>query len=146
MTAKDVASSCRDFFLAGWTVADILHALDWRPDGTLWPYDGAPETKEAWRIRGWLRHRLGAWRTEAGEPLRSRDQREAARVAAIRREQDAARQRLLERQTERAAQLNVEDSPAKVTALAQIRSIFDAKPGRRKTPAEALKHRAQRSL
>ena len=134
MTAKDVASSCRDFFLAGWTVADILHALDWRPDGTLWPHDGAPDTKEAWRMRGWLRHRLDAWRTEAGDPLRSRAQREAVRVAAIRREQDATRQRLLERQAEHAAQLNVDDSPAKVTALAQIRAMFDAnKRQRRRT-------------
>ena len=33
------------------------------PDGTLWPHSGAPDTKEAWRMRGWLRHRLSAWRT-----------------------------------------------------------------------------------
>lgn len=126
MTAKDVASSCRDFFLAGWTVADILHALDWRPDGTLWPHSGAPDTKEAWRMRGWLRHRLSAWRTEAGEPLRSRDQQAAARAVALRREQEAERRRILERQAERAAQLDAGDSPAKVTAIAKIRAVLDA--------------------
>ncbi|MGM7778990.1 hypothetical protein ACSVHC_23635 [Arthrobacter sp. KNU-44] len=126
MTPKDIASSCRDFFLAGWTVADILHALDWRPDGTLWPHNGAPDTKDAWRMRGWLRHRLSAWRTEAGEPLRSRDQQAAARVAALRREQEAERRRMLERQAERAARLDAGDSPVKVTAIAQIRAIFDA--------------------
>lgn len=126
MTTKDVASSCRDFFLAGWTVADILHALDWRPDGTLWPHSGAPDTKDAWRMRGWLRHRLSAWRTEAGEPLRSRDQQASARAAALRREQEAERRRILERQAERAAQLDAGESPAKVTAIAKIRAMFDA--------------------
>lgn len=137
MTTKDVASSCRDFFLAGWTVADVLHALDWMPDGTPWPHSGAPETKDAWRLRGWMRHRLGAWHTEAGEPLRSRDQQAAARHADQLRQSEAERRRVLERQAERAAQLSQGDSPIKVTALAQIRALFDS--GRRKTrPARNL--------
>ncbi|WP_427019465.1 hypothetical protein ACQCSX_22750 (plasmid) [Pseudarthrobacter sp. P1] len=126
MTTKDVASTCRDFFLAGWTVADLLHALDWKPDGTAWPHSGAPDTKDAWRMRGWLRHRLGAWRTEAAEPLRSRDQQAAARQAEQRRQQETESRRVLERQAERAARLSEGASPAKVTALAQIRAIFDA--------------------
>ncbi|WP_427136787.1 hypothetical protein [Pseudarthrobacter sp. S9] len=129
MTSKDVASSCRDFFLAGWTVADVRHALDWMPDGTQWPHSGAPDTREPWRMRGWLRHRLGVWRTDAGEPLRSRDQQAADRHAEQRRQQDAERRRVLERQAEGAARLSQGDTPAKVTALAQIRAIFDA--GRR---------------
>ncbi|TSE15682.1 hypothetical protein B1A87_006980 [Arthrobacter sp. KBS0703] len=61
------SSSCRDFFLAGWTVADILPALDWMPDGTQWPHSGAPDTKDPRRMRDWLRHRLSHWRTEAGD-------------------------------------------------------------------------------
>ncbi|UYY83713.1 GntR family transcriptional regulator (plasmid) [Arthrobacter sp. YA7-1] len=141
MTPKDVASSCRDFFLAGWTVADILHALDWRPDGAQWPHSGAPDTKDPWRMRGWLRHRLSAWRTEAGEPLRSRDQQESARIANLRREQEAERRRTLERQAERAARLDAGDSPAKVTALAQIRAVFDANKRRR----SARYHSAEQS-
>jgi Bacterial regulatory proteins, gntR family len=133
MTPKDIANSCRDFFLAGWTVADIIHALDWRPDGTLWPHSGAPDTKDARRMRGWLRHRLNAWRTASGEPLRSRDQQAAARAAALRREQHVERQRILERQAARAAQLDASDSPAKVTALAKIRAMFDAGKRQRST-------------
>ena len=125
MTSKDVASTCRDFLLAGWTVADILHALDYKPDGTLWPHSGAPVTKDPWRLRGWLRHRLAPWRTEAGEPLHSRDQRAAARHAAQRRERQAERRRVLERQAQHAARLNQGDSPAKITALAQIRALFN---------------------
>ncbi|WP_427019527.1 hypothetical protein ACQCSX_23435 (plasmid) [Pseudarthrobacter sp. P1] len=145
MTPKDVASSCRDFFLAGWTVADILHALDWRPDGTLWPHSGAPDTKDAWRMRGWLRHRLSAWRTEAGEPLRSRDQQAAARAAALRREQEAERRRILERQAERAAQLDAGESPAKVTALAKIRAMFDANKRQRSAGRRAAAQPSRQS-
>lgn len=145
MTPKDVASSCRDFFLAGWTVADILHALDWRPDGTLWPHSGAPDTKDVWRMRGWLRHRLSAWRTDAGEPLHSRDQQEAARAAARRREQEAERRRILERQAERAAQLAAGECPAKVTALAKIRAMFDANKRQRSAARRAAQQPSRQS-
>lgn len=124
LSIKDLASICRDFFLAGWTVADILHALDWQPDGTPWPHSGAPTTKEAARIRGWLKHRLAAWRTETGEPRRSRDQQAAAKSAAYRREQALERHRLLEHQAERAALRRAGDSPAKIRALAQIRALL----------------------
>lgn len=124
LSIKDLASICRDFFLAGWTVADILHALDWQPDGTPWPHSGAPVTKEPARIRGWLKHRLTAWRTETGEPRRSRDQQAAAQAAAYHREQALERHRLLERQAERAALGRAEDSPAKIRALAQIRALL----------------------
>ncbi|MCZ2404847.1 hypothetical protein IV498_17125 [Paenarthrobacter sp. Z7-10] len=126
MTTKDVASSCRDFFLAGWTVADILHALDWKPDNTAWPHSGAPDTREPWRIRGWMRHRLGAWRTEAGEPLRSPDQQATAHQADQRRQQATERRRVLERQAKHATRLSQGDTPTKITALAHIRAIFDA--------------------
>ncbi|MFF2300679.1 hypothetical protein [Arthrobacter sp. NPDC058127] len=145
MTPKDVASSCRDFFLAGWTVADILHALDWRPDGTLWPHSGAPDTKDAWRMRGWLRHRLSHWRTEAGEPLRSRDQQATARAAALRREQEAERRRILERQAEHAAQLDAGECPTKVTALAKIRAMFDANKRQRSAGRRAAAQPSRQS-
>jgi hypothetical protein len=58
--------------------------------------------------------------------LRSRDQQATARQAERRRQQEAERRRVLERQAERAARLSQGDSPAKITALAQIRAIFDA--------------------
>jgi len=124
LSIKDLASICRDFFLAGWTVADILHALDWQPDGTPWPHSGAPATKEPARIRGWLKHRLTAWRTKSGEPLRSRDQHLAARAAERRRAQETEQRRRLEQQAELARRRLAGDSPAKIKALAQIRALL----------------------
>lgn len=46
----------KPWFAAGWTLADVRHALDHRPDGTAWRYAGRP-TNQA----GWLRWRLQAW-------------------------------------------------------------------------------------
>ncbi|WP_129545607.1 hypothetical protein [Arthrobacter dokdonensis] len=67
------------------------------------------------------------------EPLRSRDQQAAVCQAEQCRQQDAERRRVLERQSKHAALLNRGDSPTKVTALAQIRALFDSgreRPGR----------------
>lgn len=128
MSIRDVASCCRDFLLAGWTVSDVMHAIDHKPDGTVWPHSGAPDTKDAWRMRGWLGHRLAVWRTSTGEPLRSRDQRIAAAAEAARREKEAFRRQILTRQAEHAARLSEGDSPAKVKALAQIRAILNSTP------------------
>lgn len=96
LSASDLASICRDFFSAGWTLADLRHALDYRPDGSPWPHDGAPTTDEPRRLRGWMRHRLAAWRTDAGlaESRSQRTLRQAAerkaRVAEDRRRSEQA--------------------------------------------------------
>lgn len=99
MNPADITSVCRDFFKDGWTVADIIHALDVMPDGTKWPHSGAPATKNAGRMRGWMEKRLTGWRTETGEPFRSIGQRKdserihtqaRARADQSRRQQEAA--------------------------------------------------------
>lgn len=122
MSTKDVASSVRDFLIAGWTVADLHHALDFQPNGSPWPYSGIPTSDYAPRLRGWMRTRLAAWRTHTGEPLRSRDQRSNAQ--ALERRAQAARNtaRLLQERAERATRVG-QDSPAKIVALAQIRAL-----------------------
>ncbi|WP_026551441.1 hypothetical protein [Arthrobacter sp. H20] len=111
MSHKDLASSLREAFLAGWTVADIEHALAWTPDGTRWPDSGIPDVVQSFnhhaceRLRGWIRSRLDGWRTSQGELLRSPDQRaEAAHQEATAR-QAIERRRTLEEQTQRAAQI-----------------------------------------
>jgi hypothetical protein len=35
-----VASVLRPYFRAGWTANDVKHAMDHKPDGSLWPHDG----------------------------------------------------------------------------------------------------------
>jgi len=94
-TAPWVTALLREFWLAGWTLRDTLRALDERPDGTPWPH-----TADVRHVPGWVRSRLGAWRTDAGTPQRSPSQTSAAaqahsaalaRARRERREHDEAR-------------------------------------------------------
>ena len=63
MSAKAIRAATGPQMRAGWTLADVVYALDHEPDGK-------PHWREA-AVRnphGWLRHRLGLW---AGHPSRS---------------------------------------------------------------------------
>ena len=60
ISSRDVRSCLRTWFLAGWTIDDLQHALDHRPDGTRWPHDGATGIGQR-SVRGWIRYRLAAW-------------------------------------------------------------------------------------
>lgn len=86
ISTRDVRSSLREFFLAGWSVQDIHHALDWKPDGTRWPHDGANGIGPT-SVRGWIAHRLAPW-TSDGTPRLSFSQR-----AQAQRTEELARQR-----------------------------------------------------
>lgn len=122
MSNRDIAAAIRDFFLAGWSVADLHHALDHRPDGGLWPYAGAPDTKEPHRVRGWLRFRLSAWRTASGIPMPSRGQQnhaEREKVLAERRAEEQAQRRQREQLPE--------DPEIKRLALARIRAVLSGR-------------------
>ncbi|WP_026122767.1 hypothetical protein [Nocardiopsis halotolerans] len=66
------------FFSAGWTVADVLHALGHRPDGV--PWASGPE----YQGTDWLHARMRAWRTPDGDIRPSRSQ-EAAQLRVISR-------------------------------------------------------------
>jgi hypothetical protein len=82
-----VASLCREFFLAGWTPADILTALGQRPDGTHWTHE-----HNVRHVPGWFRHRLAPWHvnpTDHTSPIgaspRRRAEAEAVRERALKR-------------------------------------------------------------
>ncbi len=62
-TSAHVAHLCREFFLAGWTPADILAALGHRPDGTNWHHEHAVR-----HVPGWFRHRLAPWHVDPTDP------------------------------------------------------------------------------
>lgn len=49
------------FLAAGNTIKAILHMIDHRPDGSLWPHDGATGIKNP---AAWLQHRLAVWNPE----------------------------------------------------------------------------------
>ena len=93
ITPRHVRSILRPYFLAGWTIADVQHALDHRPSGTRWPHDGATGVDN---VGAWLAYRLAAWRDAHGTVRRSNSQRIAAEqrhnaaLARARREAEAA--------------------------------------------------------
>ncbi|KUP95627.1 hypothetical protein [Thermobifida cellulosilytica] len=59
------------FFAAGWSVADLRHALAARPDGLPWPRG------EGYQGPEWLEHRLRHWKTPNGDIRPSVSQEEA---------------------------------------------------------------------
>ena len=86
----------RPFFGAGWSVGDLVTAVDRRPDGSAWPHSGDRGVREPAR---WLIHRLSAWLDEAGAPQLSwRQERRAAHERAM-AEREA---RMVAREAERA--------------------------------------------
>lgn len=93
---RAVRSVARDFFSAGWSVRDLLMALDRRPDGTSWPHAGAHGVRS---VRGWFSHRLRRWRDADRNPLLSPSIRRRRERAAVLARQDRDRQdRLAARQ------------------------------------------------
>ncbi|OLT28952.1 hypothetical protein BJF83_13410 [Nocardiopsis sp. CNR-923] len=64
------------YFSAGWTLADVRHALTHRPDHA--PWRQGPDDTE------WLRTRLAAWRTPNGDIRPSKSQ-ESAQLRVISR-------------------------------------------------------------
>lgn len=83
-TTADVATRCRKFFMAGWTITDIARALDFMPGGGQWAHDGANGIRDVGR---WMEYRLAAW-VRDGTVLPSHGQRilaNARRVKAIQR-------------------------------------------------------------
>lgn len=119
MSDQDIASCLRPFFEAEWSVADIHHALDWRPDGTVWPHSGAPDTKAPHRIRGWLKYRLQAWQDAHEQPIRSKTQMDEARRTQARRQ----RQREVEREAARRDQVRSVDQTVIRQAFAKMRAL-----------------------
>jgi hypothetical protein len=123
----------RAFLVAGWTVADVLHALDVRPDDSAWTYTWA-SVAELRHIPGWVRHRLAAWLDEDGQVVASRSQRAAVAVreAEAREHQRAeARERCLVQRVDadgedgpaaRARALLVATSPGFAAALRRTRT------------------------
>lgn len=71
-----VAAICRPFFQAGWTIKDILHAIDWRPNtDAKYHHDGA---RGVGNTGAWLKFRLGKWACHDGGFCRSPSQKREA--------------------------------------------------------------------
>ena len=131
LTARHLASIARQFFLAGWTVKDLITACDTLPDGRsqgqfvdgLWvAYSGADGIPRA-RLGHWLKWRLGHWTTEADEILPSPTQTAERKAKARRTEQQARIQADREkRESLRASMHTAEGQSAKQAFLDQVKS------------------------
>ena len=77
-------------FEAGWTVADVLHALDWTPQGVRYTHDSVTGIENP---GAWFAARLRTWTHQDGTPMRSPDQRAAAEAEQRRAEAVAAARR-----------------------------------------------------
>jgi hypothetical protein len=82
ITARHLRSLLREWWRAGWTPGDVLHCLDHRPGGDLWPH-----TDRVRFVDGWVRFRLSAWRAEDGSPLPSPSQQRDAAHQQLRADQ-----------------------------------------------------------
>lgn len=84
-----VAAAIRPFVLMGWSVADVLHALDWSPTGAKhWQ-----AAQGVLRIDLWMTRRLAEWTREDGTPRHSFTQERRARDAQVRAQARADRER-----------------------------------------------------
>ncbi|GEO97544.1 hypothetical protein KTU01_36670 [Kocuria turfanensis] len=95
ITTAYVVSVAKTHFRAGWSVADVLHALDWAPNGHRYPHDAATGITHP---GAWFAARLRAWTHQDGTPHRSPDQRAAAEAEQRRAEAVAAAARRTARQ------------------------------------------------
>ncbi|MFB4284811.1 hypothetical protein ACBJ59_56755 [Nonomuraea sp. MTCD27] len=90
----------RVFVAAGWTAADVLHALDHQPDGAAWTYTWTSRDQIR-NVPGWVRFRLSAWLDEHGRPLPGKSQQLAAAAAELRAEQAVLREQFEEMRARR---------------------------------------------
>lgn len=81
---------------AGWSVGDLVVAVDRRPDGSAWPHSGDRGVREPAR---WLIHRLSAWLDGRGAPRLSWRQERAAAHERAMAQREA---RMVAREAERA--------------------------------------------
>lgn len=81
---------------AGWSVGDLVVAVDRRPDGSVWPHSGDRGVREPAR---WLIHRLSAWLDDRGVPRLSWRQERAVAHERAMAEREA---RMVAREAERA--------------------------------------------
>lgn len=88
-----VAAAIRPFALAGWSVADVLHALEWDPRGKR---DYLAD-KHALRMDTYLTKRLAKWLRD-GEPVASFSQRQEHKRTQARAEAQAEAQRRADHQ------------------------------------------------
>lgn len=106
LSTRYLAHLARDFWEAGWTVKDVLHAVDHAPDGTRHTF----AVEHVHSPAAWFSYRLGLWRDTAGEPGASITA-QRAQATAERAAERAARNAEVARMN--AAKSPIETSPTR---------------------------------
>ena len=119
LSTRDVRSLIRPFLEAGWTCADVLHALEHSPEGAH-RLDSLGAGQDTARVRGQIRWRLGHWVDPDGLVMASASQRAVERQARLLEGQQASRRAGARKRQEASRP----DSPIRASALAQIRDGF----------------------
>jgi hypothetical protein len=148
ITTAYVVSVAKPYFEAGWTIADVLHALDWTPNGYRYPHDALHGITNP---GAWFAARLRAWTHQDGTPMRSPDQRQAAEAEQRRAQAVAAAQRHAQRQAARQAQEQAQAAEAAGTGGVEgpvaVRSLgvvdVDRRPFRERWAAQIAAGQAQ---
>ena len=86
LSAAHIRHLARPYQAAGWSGADLVHALNHLPSGRTYGFTGAVRHPAAW-----TRHRLAAWLAPDGTVRPSASQVRAAAAAAVRAEQETRR-------------------------------------------------------
>ena len=115
LSAEHLRHLARPFFAAGWTPADLLHALDHDTRGRQHGYSAGVRSPA-----GWVRSRLAGWLGPDAVPLPSRSQRVAEARRQVLAEQAARRAR------DTAARAQVADY---AVHAARAREMLNARPG-----------------
>lgn len=133
-----VATPC---FEADWSIADVLHALDWTPEGVRYTHDSVTGIENP---GAWFAARLRTWTHQDGTPMRSPDQRAAAEAERRRAEALAAAQRHTARQA-RQQNTGVENGAAGVAVRSQGATDRERLPFRVRWAAQIAAGRAEAS-
>lgn len=131
----------RVFVAAGWTAADVLHALDHQPDGAAWTYTWTSRDQIR-NVSGWVRFRLSAWLDEHGRPFPGKSQRLAAAAAQLRAERAALQERFDEMRARRVG--GPVELPPRLSRAEALAAPPVAEPGDTSGPGEA--YRAARAV
>jgi len=101
ISTAHVAAVCRPFLRAGWTIKDLLHAMDWRPNTDARYHHDVDHGVD--NVGAWLRYRLSKWIRHDGGFYRSPSQKRAAEEAQRKAEKRAADERRARDRADRAA-------------------------------------------
>ncbi|MEV7801185.1 hypothetical protein AB0O14_19045 [Microbacterium foliorum] len=89
LSAKSILEVTTPFFEAGWSVYDVLYALEYRSDDSPWNTHGSAGMRS---MKSWLRLRLNAWMS-GEEILESRSARENREYTASRSQNKTSQSR-----------------------------------------------------